>query len=185
MGGAVNGARPSNNDFRYDGIQSQDTDQNVLIFQPSPDAIQEFKVQTSAMDASFGRNGGATVNLALKAGTNEFHGDVFEFLRNSALDAKNYFDSPTAPIPPFRLNQFGGTFGGPIRHDRTFFFVDYQGTRNRQAQTYLSTVPPPLFKQGNFAALPFALYDPATTRTVAGVTTRDPFAGNLIPALSS
>jgi hypothetical protein len=185
MGGAVNGARPSNNHFRYDGIQSQDTDQNVLIFQLSPDAIQEFKVQTSAMDASFGRNGCATVNLALKAGTNEFHGDVFEFLRNSALDAKNYFDSPTAPIPPFRLNQFGGTIGGPIRHDRTFFFVDYQGTRNRQAQTYLSTVPTPLFKQGYFAALPFALYDPATTRTVAGVTTRDPFAGNLIPALSS
>src|SRR4051794_30733028 len=182
MGGAVNGARPSNNDFRYDGIQSQDTDQNVLIFQPNPDAIQEFKVQTSAMDASFGRNGGATINLILKSGTNALHGTLFEFLRNSALDAKNYFDSPTTKIPPFRLNQFGGTLGGPIRRDRTFFFMDYQGTRNRQAQTFVSTVPTAAFKQGNFAALPFALYDPATTRVLAGSTIRDPFAGNQIPS---
>lgn len=185
MGGAVNGSRPSNNDFRYDGIQSQDTDQNVLIFIPSPDAIQEFKVQTSAMDASFGRNGGATVNLIMKSGTNEYHGTAFEFLRNSALDAKNFFDSPSGPTPPFRLNQFGASFGGRIVRDRTFFFADYQGTRNRQAQTYLNTVPTDDFKRGDFSKLPLTLYDPATTRTApAGQTgvIRDVFPGNRIPA---
>lgn len=185
VGGSVNGARVSNNDFRFDGIQSQDSDQNVLILMPSPDAIQEFKVQTSAMDAAFGRNGGATINLVMKSGTNQFHGVVFEFLRNSALDAKNYFDSPRDKIPPFRLNQFGGAIGGPIRRNRTFFFIDYQGTRNRQAQTYLSTVPTVAFKSGNFANLGLTIYDPATTRPDASAAqgvVRDPFPGNAIVA---
>lgn len=181
MGGAVNGARPSQNDFRYDGIQSQDTDQNILLFIPNPDSIQEFKVQTNSMDASFGRSGGATVNLVTKSGSNEYHGSLFEFFRNSALDAKNYFDSPTSPIPPFRQNQFGGTFGGRIIRDRTFFFGAYQGTRNRQAQTYLNSVPLPAFKQGDFSGLPLRLFDPATTITTGGTTTRQPFPGNLIP----
>ena len=185
VGGSVNGARVSNNDFRFDGIQSQDTDQNVLIIMPSPDAIQEFKVQTSAMDASFGRNGGATINLVVKSGTNHFHGVLFEFLRNSAMDAKNFFDSPTEKIPPFRLNQFGGALGGPIKRDKTFFFLDYQGTRNRQAQTYISTVPTPAFKNGNFANLGLVIYDPATTRPAPGSATgvvRDPFPNNAIPS---
>jgi len=185
VGGSVNGARVSNNDFRFDGIQSQDTDQNVLIIMPSPDAILEFKVQTSAMDASFGRNGGATVNLVTKSGTNQFHGVAFEFLRNSALDAKNFFDSPRDKIPPFRLNQFGAAVGGPLKRDKTFFFLDYQGTRNRQAQTYVSTVPLAAFKRGDFAALPLRLYDPATTRSDPSNPTgliRDPFPDNAIPA---
>jgi hypothetical protein len=181
MGGAVNGARPSQNDFRYDGIQSQDTDQNVLLFIPNPDSIQEFKVQTSAMDASFGRSGGATVNLVTKSGSNDFHGSLCEFFRNSALDAKNYFDSPTDPIPPFRQNQFGGTFGGRIVRDRTFFFGAFQGTRNRQAQTYLNTVPLDAYKRGDFRALPLRLYDPDTTMTTGNTTTRQPFPDNQIP----
>lgn len=185
MGGSVNGARPSNNDFRFDGIQSQDTDQNVLILIPSADAIQEFKVQTSAMDASFGRNGGGTVNLVIKSGTNEVHGTLFEFFRNSALDAKNFFDSPTGKTPPFKLNQFGGSIGGPIRRDRTFFFGDYQGTRLRQAQTYLSTVPTEAFRRGDFSALPLRLFDPATTRPDPSNPSRlirTPFQSNIIPA---
>ena len=181
MGGAVNGARPSQNDFRYDGIQSQDTDQNILLFIPNPDAIQEFKVQTSAMDSTFGRSGGATVNLVYKSGSNEYHGSLFEFLRNSAFDAKNYFDSAKDPIPPFRQNQFGGTFGGRILRDRTFFFAAYQGTRNRQAQTYLNTVPLDAFKTGDFSALPLRLFDPATTAASGSTTTRQPFGNNQIP----
>lgn len=108
-GGSVNGARQSNNDFRFDGIQSQDSDQNVLVVLPSADAIQEFKVQTNAMDASFGRNGGATVNLIMKSGGNKLSGTLFEFLRNSALDARNLFDRQK---PPFKLNQFGASLGG-------------------------------------------------------------------------
>src|SRR5207245_9829324 len=109
----------------------------VLAIVHSPDAIQEFKVKTSAMDASFGRAGGATVNLILKSGTNQIHGTAFEFFRNSALDAKNFFDSPQGKTPPFRLNQFGGAMGGPIARNKTFFFGDYEGTRNREAQTSL------------------------------------------------
>jgi len=183
MGGSVNGARPSNNDFRFDGIQSQDTDQNVLVLIPSADAIQEFKVQTNAMDASFGRNGGGTVNLVIKSGSNNLHGSAFEFLRNSALDAKNFFDSPTEKIPPFKLNQFGGSIGGPVWRDRTFFFGDYQGTRLRQAQTYISTVPTAAFRNGDFSALPLRLFDPATTRTDPtnpNRVIRDPFPDNKI-----
>src|SRR5436309_5692275 len=183
-GGSVNGARISNNDFRFDGIQSQDTDQSVLVVLPSPDAIQEFKVQTSAMDASFGRAGGATVNLILKSGTNEIHGTAFEFFRNSALDAKNFFDSPQGKAPPFRLNQFGGALGGPIVRNKTFLFGDYQGTRNRQAQTYLSAVPTAAFVRGDFSALPLRIYDPATTRpdpTNPTGRVRNPFPDNAIP----
>lgn len=185
MQGSVNGGRPSNNDFRFDGIQSMDTDQSVLIFIPSPDAIQEFKVQTSAMDASFGRAGGGTVNLVIKSGTNQFHGTAFEFLRNSAFDAKNFFDSPVGPTPPFKLNQFGGSLGGPIRRDKTFFFADYQGTRVRQAQTYISTIPTTAMVQGDLRALPLQIFDPATTRPNPSNPTgliRDPFPNNLIPA---
>ena len=153
QGGAVNGGRASGNNFQFDGIQSQDNEQGVLVVMPSPDAIQEFKVETNGMDASFGRAGGATVNLVMRSGSNEFHGGLFEFLRNSTLDAKNYFDPPTGPTPPFRQNQFGGNAGGRIIRDRTFFFFDYEGTRTRQAQTLLSTVPTPLMKQGNFSQL--------------------------------
>jgi hypothetical protein len=182
--GSVNGARIYNNDYRYDGIQSMDSDNAVLIFIPSPDAIQEFKVQTSAMDASFGRAGGGTINLVIKSGTNKLHGTAFEFLRNSAMDAKNFFDLPTGPTPPFKLNQFGGSIGGPVKRDRTFFFADYQGSRVRQAQTYISTVPTPAMTGGNFQTLGLTMYDPATTRTnpanPAGLV-RDPFPDNIIP----
>jgi len=81
---------------------------------PPPDAIAEFKVQTNSMSAEFGRSGGAVLNVTIKSGTNQLHGTFYEFLRNSALDAKNFFDSPTDPIPPFKLNQFGFSTGGPV-----------------------------------------------------------------------
>src|SRR5208283_2288028 len=101
------------------------------------------KVQTNNFGADIGR-GGAVVNVVLKSGTNRFHGSLFEFLRNSAFDAKNYFDSASTPIAPFKQNQSGGTLGGPILKGKSFFFVDYQGTRIRQAQTDISVVPPAL-----------------------------------------
>ena len=182
MGGSVNGARASNNDFRFDAIQSQDTDQNVLVFLPPVDAIQEFKVQTNSMDASFGRNGGATVNLVMKSGTNRLRGTAYEFLRNSALDARNFFDQER---PPFKLNQFGGSVGGPIRRDRTFFFGDYQGTRIRQAQTFVTTLPIVAFRNGDFSRLPLRIFDPATTQpdpNSPGRVIRDAFPNNMIPS---
>ena len=115
------------------------------------------------MSAEFGRSGGAVMNVTIKSGTNNFHGSVYEFLRNSKLDAKNYFDPPDNPIPPFKLNQFGSAIGGPIKvpdydgKNRTFFFVDYQGTRIRTGQTFLATVAPPAWKNRRFQRLQYNL----------------------------
>src|SRR5205085_8615886 len=131
-GFSANGVRPYQNSYLLDGVDnnslSEDlTNEASFVVGPSPDAIQEFRVQTNSMSAEFGRSGGAVLNVTIKSGTNQLHGTVYEFLRNSALDAKNYFDSPTDPIPPFKLNQFGFSAGAPIVKNRTFFFFDYQG----------------------------------------------------------
>ena len=149
-GFSANGVRPYQNNYLLDGIDnnslSQDlTNESSFVYGPSPDAIQEFKVQTNSMSAEFGRSGGAVMNVAIKSGTNAFHGSAFEFLRNSKLDAKNFFDPPTGPTPPFKQNQFGAAVGGPVTlpgyngKNRTFFFTDYQGTRIRTAHTFLAT----------------------------------------------
>jgi hypothetical protein len=148
----VNGLTATNNNFLLNGFDNNEQQIGIEVIQPSIDAIQEFKVQTNSFGADIGR-GGAVVNVVLKSGGNQFHGSVFEFLRNSALDARNYFDDPTLPKAPFKQNQFGATFGGPIVKDKTFFFVDYQGTRIRQAQTFLSIVPSPSEIGGDFSDL--------------------------------
>src|SRR6266478_6418245 len=124
-GFSSNGVRPYQNSYLLDGIDnnslSQDlTNQASYVYGPSPDAIAEFKVQTNSMSAEFGRSGGAVMNVTIKAGTNQLHGTFYEFLRNSALDAKNYFDSADNPIPPFKLNQFGFNLGGPVIIPRVF-----------------------------------------------------------------
>ncbi|MFZ1050893.1 MAG: TonB-dependent receptor, partial [Candidatus Sulfotelmatobacter sp.] len=148
----VNGLTATNNNFLLNGFDNNEQQIGIEVIQPSIDAIQEFKVQTSDFGADIGR-GGAVVNVVLKSGTNQFHGSLFEFLRNSAFDAKNYFDDPNLPIAPFKQNQFGGTFGGRIIKDRTFFFVDYQGTRIRQALTFVSIVPSLSERTGNLTDL--------------------------------
>jgi hypothetical protein len=148
----VNGLTATNNNFLLNGFDNNEQQIGIEVIQPSIDAIQEFKVQTNNFGADIGR-GGAVVNVVLKSGTNQFHGSLFEFLRNSAFDAKNYFDSSTQPIAPFKQNQFGGTFGGRIIKDRTFFFVDYQGTRIRQALTLVSIVPSLSERTGNLTDL--------------------------------
>src|SRR5258707_10416763 len=127
------------------------TNEASFVVGQSPDAIQEFRVQTNSMSAEFGRSGGAVLNVTIKSGTNGFHGSAFEFLRNSKLDAKNFFDPPTGPTPPFKQNQFGASTGGPVRKDRTFFFADYQGTRIRTSQTFVATVAPIAWRTGNFS----------------------------------
>jgi hypothetical protein len=140
---AANGLRPSQNNYLLDGM---DNNTNLVDFlngaafsvKPPVDAIQEFKIQTNNYSAELGRSAGAVLNATLKSGTNDFHGAAWEFLRNDILDAANYFE----PVKgKFRQNQFGATFGGPIRRDKTFFFMDYEGTRIRQAMPYTSTVP--------------------------------------------
>src|SRR5271165_5181413 len=134
QGGAlsVNGAREQSNNFLLDGVDNNDPYLNQYVALPSIDAIQEFKVQTGDYSAEYGRAGGAQINVVLKSGTNAFHGGLFEFIRNRQMDAKNYFDFPyctadsvpgtCGPIPRFDRSQFGGTLGGPIREDKTFFF---------------------------------------------------------------
>jgi hypothetical protein len=181
-GAVINGAPPEGIVYLFDGIQSVDNDAGVLMFFPPVDAIQEFKVQTSAAPASFG-GGAGVINVNFKSGSNAFHGAAYEFLRNSAFDAKNFFDSPTKPIPPFRLNQFGFALGGPViipkgfnGRDRLFFFADYEGRRVDQAQTFTSTVPIAPFRTGDFSSLlpKTVLYDPRTNPRV-------PFPNNVIP----
>lgn len=186
----ANGLTATNNNFLLNGFDNNEQQIGFEVIQPSIDAIQEFKVQTNNFGADIGR-GGAVVNVVLKSGSNQFHGSAFEFLRNSAMDAKNYFDDPTLPIPAFKQNQFGGTFGGPIIRNRTFFFGDYQGTRIRQSQTNLSIVPSMAERSGNFSDLLTGqinpatgfdygqIFDPLTTDPVT--LQRQPFTGNIIP----
>lgn len=186
----ANGLTATNNNFLLNGFDNNEQNIGFEVVYPSIDAIEEFKVQTNNFGADIGK-GGAVVNLVLKSGTNSFHGDVYEFLRNSAFDAKNYFDDPTLPIAPFRQNQFGGTFGGPLKRDKAFFFGDYQGTRIRQALTTVSTVPLPNERGGNFSDLLTGIKDPVTGDDTGQIFdpltynpangARQPFAGNIIP----
>jgi hypothetical protein len=180
---SVNGTRGLLNNFILDGIDNNSNDNGGNVLKTNVDAIAEFKVQTSNYSAEFGRSGGAVINATIKSGSNQFHGSVFEFLRNDVLDARNYFELPTDKKAPFRQNQFGFTFGGPVVHDKLFFFADYQGTRIGSALVDQSKVPTLAEREGDFSALlpNTIIYDPATTTVVGGVVTRTPFAGNIIP----
>jgi hypothetical protein len=154
---------------------------------PMVDSVQEFKVITNNYSAEYGRSVGGVFSAVTKSGTNEFHGTAFEFLRNDAVDARNYF---SLSKPPLRYNQFGGTLGGPIRRNKTHFFLGEETTRVAMGQSLLQTVPTPAQKRGDFAGLVDAtgaglqLYDPFTTRPAPAGTMRirDPFPGNVIPA---
>ena len=186
-GNSVNGTRLEENNYLVDGISNTENHNGlgILIF-PSVDAIAEFRVEASVSDAQFGRGGGGTVNLIYKSGSRDFHGDLYEFLRNSALDAKNYFDRATDPIPPFKQNQFGGTLGGPVfpwvKEKKTFFFFSYEGMRVRQAQTLISSVPTEAFRNGDFSAAPQRIFDPATQlQTGPNQFVKEAFPGNRIP----
>ncbi|HJZ82732.1 MAG TPA: carboxypeptidase-like regulatory domain-containing protein, partial [Pyrinomonadaceae bacterium] len=151
---AANGQRTRDNNFMLDGVDNNETWLNSVVIFPSVDALEEFKVQTSTYSAEFGRSSGGVVNIQIKSGTNAFHGSAFEFLRNDKLDANDFFNNKFGRAkPPFKQNQFGGTFGGPIIHDKTFFFMDYQGGRIRDGKTYLSSVPSEKMRVGDFSEL--------------------------------
>ena len=149
-GFSSNGGRSYQNNILLDGIDNNSNLTDLLnntsyVIQPSVDALQEFKVQTNAYSAEFGRGNGAILNASIKSGTNQLHGDVYEFLRNDKLDGRNFFDSVR---PAYQQNQFGATLGGPVfiphlydGRSRTFFFVDYEGLRVRQGETLTATVP--------------------------------------------
>jgi len=147
---SVNGGRGRSNNFMVNGGEANDQFVNLPGVQPSPDTIEEFRVLTNNFDAEFGRNSGSIVNVVTKSGTNNLHGDVYEFFRNKVLNARGFFDISK---PDFKQNQFGGTLGGPIRKDRTFFFASYEGRRIRQGTSSpVVTVPTLAERTGDFSA---------------------------------
>jgi Carboxypeptidase regulatory-like domain/TonB-dependent Receptor Plug Domain len=154
---AVNGQRSTSTNYTIDGIDANDPDYATTPGGVSGeflgvDGIREFRVFTSNYSAEYGRNAGAIVQMITKSGTNAFHGSAYEYFRNSALDAKNYFDLASDRIPGFARNQFGGSGGGPVQKDRTFFFLNYEGFRESQGQTSIATVPDALALRGYLPA---------------------------------
>jgi outer membrane receptor protein involved in Fe transport len=149
----ISGGRPQQNNYRLDGVSLNDYGNggpgSVLGGNLGVDAIQEFSVLTSNYSAEYGKTSGGVVNAITRSGTNQFHGSVYEFLRNSALDARNFFDQGS--IPPFKRNQFGVSAGGPIQKGRTFFFADYEGIRQSLGLTQVETVPSPAARIGNLS----------------------------------
>ena len=166
---SVNGLRATQNNFVLDGTMYTNRFFDSVPTMPNPDALQEFTIQSSDYSAEYG-GAGALVQLSTRSGSNEFHGTAFEFLRNTDLDARNFFNITR---PPFKLNQFGGTFGGPIRKNKTFFFFAAQDTQRRSAPSPVSiTTPSAAERAGNFSALPEKIVNPATGQA---------FPGNIIP----
>ncbi len=144
---SVNGLRVSNNNFLLNGVDNNEFGLGGVVVLPAPDAIQEFRTEENSMSAEFGR-GGAAVNVVLKSGTNDIHGGVYEYIRNDKFDAVNYFNQ--GKQQPFKRNQFGAFLGAPIKKNRTFIFGDYQGSRLRESQPFLSTVPTTAERSGDF-----------------------------------
>jgi carboxypeptidase family protein len=183
---SVNGNLELQNNFLLNGVDNNSWSENlqefsVQVVQPPPDAIEEFRVQTRTYSAEFGNSAGAVINATIKSGTNSYHGNLFEYLRNAKLDANSWINKHSAPIVPrggFTQNQFGGTFGGPIIKDKTFFFGDLERFTSRQATSVLSTVPTPLMKAGNFTELPAGI--PITPSTIPGQG--GCYVGNIIQA---
>ena len=169
----VNGAREDSNSFLLDGVYNFDPKLNSVGVNPSVDAIREFELLTSSYDASFGRNAGGQVNVVLKNGSNSFHGAGYEFFRNGALDARNFFAPSDQKAPQYQRNQFGFALGGPVVKGRTFFFADYEGTRAREGITRITNVPTLAERNGDFSESLFA--------APINPFTQQPFPGNTIP----
>jgi hypothetical protein len=170
----ASGSRGSFNTFMIDGLDDRDQSVGTVKVFPNLESIGEFKVQVGNYSAEFA-SGGAVINVITRSGGNDFHGSAFEFLRNNALDARQFFD---ARKPQFQQNQFGGALGGPIRKNKTFFFGDYQGLRVHTASTSLISEPTAAMRSGNFSGVA-TIYDPGTFNSAGN--SRRQFAGNVIP----
>lgn len=194
---SINGTRANQNEFLLDGAPNTAPAQNGPILNPNVDSVQEFKVETNAFSAEYGRAAGGVFNVVTKGGTNNLHFTAYEFLRNDKLNANDFFANRAGRAKaPFRFNQFGGTIGGPVvipnlynGRNRTFFFASAELVRFSQGITYVGTVPDPSQLAGDFSNLrnaagqPVTIYDPlTTTRNPDGSFVRQPFAGNRVPA---
>lgn len=200
------GSQANTNAWLVDGIDNNEYTFNTVIVQPSIESVREFKVLTGTFSAEFGRGAGV-VSVSTKSGSNELHGNLFEFLRNDVLDARNYFNAVPQAKPPFRRNQYGFALGGPVvlpkiynGKNKTFFFMDYFGMKERKGLTFVNTVPTAETRVGNFSNFKdlsgnlIRIYDPLTTRLNPSFDPskavsasnpqylRDLFAGNVIPA---
>lgn len=188
---SINGGRFRTNEFLVDGVSIMLPENNNFAFSPTPDGTQEFKVLTNTFGPQFGRSGGGVINVVTRGGTNEFHGAAYEFFRDAALRANNFFaNARNLARQDYRFHQFGGALGGPVWKNRTFFFAEYQGHREDvTGAAGILTVPTAAEKAGDFSRLvnsagaPIILYDPFTTRPGPGGVgfVRDPFPGNVIP----
>ena len=204
---SIGGARSEQNAFQLDGVTNSDQWDNAIAFRPAIDAIQEFKIEVNNYSAEFGKGAGGQINVVTKSGTNQLHGALYEFNRNDAVQARNFFqrdpnfvDSQGRFVaPPYNRNEFGAAVGGPIMKDRTFFFGYYDGLRNVRGQTGRRTVPNEALRKGDFSSnlgrtlgtdalgrpvFANMIYDPRTSRTLPGSSrfVRDPFLNNQIPA---
>jgi hypothetical protein len=193
---ALNGQRASNNEFLLDGAPNSAPAQNQPVINTTPDLVQEFKVETNNFSAEYGRAAGGVFNVVTRSGTNEFHGALYEFFRNTDLNANDFFSNTAGnPRAPFKYNQFGGTIGGPVYfpkiyngRNKTFFFVSEEHVSFIQGLTFVATEPTATLLSGNFsnnrnaAGQLITIYDPSTTASVNGTLTRTAFPGNIIPA---
>lgn len=177
MQSRVNGQARLANNIQFEGVDNNHRTGLLTVYVPPAEAIQTVDVTTSNYEAEMGRAGGAVINVALKSGTNQFHGSLYEFNRVSSMAARR---TDLLSKPPITYNYFGATFGGAIVKNRTFFFVDYLGVRDRLGKGHRYTIPTMDFRRGNLAGAPTTIYDP-TTGDGNGVN-RQPFAGNIIPA---
>ena len=178
---SANGGRETSSEVMLDGSPQIVMGYNQPAYVPPPDALQEFRVQTNSLSAEYGRTGAAVVNLVHRSGTKEFHGVMYEFLRNDAFDSNVFFNNRNGkPKTAFRYNQFGFTLGGPLTPSRqnTFFFVNYEGIRQINPGSTTFTVPTDAMKAGNFSSTGVTIYDP---ETIDAAGTRQPFANNIIP----
>ncbi len=173
----VNGSRPRTSEYIYDGISVLQPEPGQVAFFPIIDAIQEFRVETNSYSAEYGRSNGGVIMVNQKSGTNEYHGTLFEFLRNEELNARNLF-AAAGPKPRFRRNQYGFVLGGPIQENKTFFFVDWQETRLNTGVVRTSTVPTSAQALGVFSA---PIFDPLTTTSSDAGFQREAFPNNIIP----
>jgi hypothetical protein len=175
----INGGRPRTNEYLFDGISALQPEPGQVAFFPIVDDIAEFTVEANNVAAEFGRFNGGVVNVGTRSGSNALHGSLFEYLRNEDLNARNYFATTGARKPMYRRNLFGATLGGPVLHDKLFFFTDYQGILQRIGVTRISTVPTLAERAGNFSGVS-KIYNPTTTTTVAGRLTRTEFPNDTI-----